>query len=160
MVAATAANIAHSSFEAANLRLGDFSGVTLEACDFSNANFDGSKWHRAVVTKCTLRGAVFFHADLSGSHFIDCDFRDADLQGFPDTPTEGATFLRCDFRRSGWHQRNLNDVSFVDCKLHGVFGHVIGAESARFERACLSPDGDGSQVVPKQAVIARWGASP
>jgi uncharacterized protein YjbI with pentapeptide repeats len=160
MILAEAAIISESTFQAANLRLGNFSSVTFEKCDFSKANLDGSKWRRAVVKNCDFREAVLFHADLSGSHFIECDFRDADLQAFPDTPTAGAMFIHCDFRRSGWHQRNLGDVSFVDCKLYGTFGQVTGLESAVFDRACLSPDGDGKQVVQKQEVIERWRRSP
>jgi hypothetical protein len=160
MIVAEAANFSHSSFRAASLQLGAFSDAVFEKCDFSEAKFGGSKWRRALVIKCDLRGAVLFHADLSDSRFVDCDFRDADLQGFPDTPTEGATFIGCDLRRSGWHQRNLRRVSFIGCKLYGVFGDVIESDGAVFERSCLSPDGDRAQVGSKQDVIARWRAYP
>jgi uncharacterized protein YjbI with pentapeptide repeats len=108
------------------------------------------------MTECTARKAVFFHSQIERARFVECDFREADFQGFPDTATFGAEFIRCDLRRTNWHGRNLTGVSFVDCKMQGIHGAVAGLEDAAIERADLSSDGDRSHIAAKGEILMHW----
>jgi uncharacterized protein YjbI with pentapeptide repeats len=154
---AVAARISNSKFDAACMRLSNFSEATIGECSFLQTSLEGSTWRRTVVSRSVFAGCSLFHADLRGAHFLDCDFRDSDIQGFPDVPIVGATFTRCDLRRSCWQGRVLEGVSFVDCKFHGVYGLPKGIESVSFEHIDLSPDGDNTRLVTRNDLISHWG---
>lgn len=153
---ARGAMITHSCLNGASLRLTVLADTTMEECELSQANLEGTQWRDAKISKVTARGALLFHSELRAARFVDCDFRDADFQGFADSGTAGAEFVCCDLRRTNWHGRNLSGVSFVRCRLHGAFGVVTGARLARLEDSDLSADGDGSLIVSKDELLRRW----
>ena len=66
------------------------------------------------------------------------------------------TFVRCDLRDTIWRDRDLFRVRFVDCKLAGVSGRPIFNETT-FERADVSPAGDGSELGGQREALALWG---
>lgn len=153
---ATGAVITRSCFDTASLRLCALNDAEIQECTFACANLEGAQWRGARLSRVAGRGALLFHSNLEAAHFLDCDFRDADFQGFLDSGTAGAEFVRCDLRRTNWHGRDLSRVAFIHCKLHGAFGAVTGLEMAQIVDADLSPDGDGSFIASRDEVVRRW----
>ena len=153
---ASNARVVQSCFNDARLRLANFTMSRLEDCTLHRANLEGTRWRAAQVHRCSATDALLGSARLEHAQFVDCDFRNADIQGFSDHSNRGLVFVRCDLRRTNWHGRTLRGVSFVDCKLHGIYGAVEDLEHAAFERADVSPDGDQSAVVGKEEAILHW----
>jgi uncharacterized protein YjbI with pentapeptide repeats len=153
---ASGAVITRSCFDKASMRLCTFNDTEIQGCAFQNANVEGSQWRGTRISNVVAQGALLFHSDIRSAHFVDCDFRDADFQGFADSGTGGAVFTRCDLRRTNWHGRDLSDVSFVRCKLYGAFGNVYGLDAARLEAPDLSPDGDGGHIANRNELIRHW----
>jgi uncharacterized protein YjbI with pentapeptide repeats len=154
---ARGAMISRSCLQNACLRLAVLTEALIRECDLSHANLEGTTWCKSIVSRVTAHGALLFDSDLSSAQFTDCDFRDADFQGFVDRGPTTAQFVSCDLRRTNWHGRDLSGVSFVRCKLHGAFGGVKGLHLARLESNDMSADGDGSLILAKDDLLKRWG---
>lgn len=120
---AAGATVQRLNLASAAVRHGIFEHATLEHSDLSHANLEGSRWEGARITHCNFAGALLADAQLDTATFIDCDFRDADLQQRETIPAgPGATprlerikFIRCDLRGSQWDRRGQARSSFTRC---------------------------------------------
>lgn len=132
-----------------------FDGSGMDSCDFSRANLTGSRWRGANAVQCRFAGAMLFDADCHQSIFAECNFRGADFgTRNPSLDSTGAFFYRCDLRESGWGERDLSGVRFVECKMFGVHGRPKVADVI-VTAPDTSPDGDGSRS-QAQDVYSAW----
>jgi uncharacterized protein YjbI with pentapeptide repeats len=146
---------------AGSMRNAKLDASLMESCDFERANLDRSDWRSATAFGSTFSGGVLSDTQLGGALFVECDLRGADLRTInlgPHASAAGAVFARCDLRESIWCGRDLDGVTMIDCKLHGVHGtpHVRGV---RISRPDLSLRGDGTVIGGAAEVIARWSRS-
>lgn len=153
---ATSAQIHHACLNEARLRSSKFAMAKLEDCTLHHANLESSVWREAQIYRCELNHALLGNADLGNARFVDCDLRHSDIQGFPDQLNYGLAFVRCDLRWTCWHGRSLRGVSFIDCRMHGVYGAVAALNSAVIERADMSPEGDQSVIAEKAEAVLHW----
>jgi uncharacterized protein YjbI with pentapeptide repeats len=90
--------------------------------------------------------------------FVECDLRGADLSVVntgPRATSVGVRFVRCDLRTTKWTARDLGNVTFLDCRMHGVMGTVLAA-GVDIVRPDLSPNGDGSLIGSASDVANLW----
>lgn len=89
-----------------------FLSLDLSGFDFGAAVFKSCQFH-----KCQFLRTSFIGADLSLSHFIDCEISDANLT---DACLDGAIFERCSMDRVQAHGADFNATYAEQCTLDGA----------------------------------------
>jgi uncharacterized protein YjbI with pentapeptide repeats len=143
---------------AASMRRADLRRCLAEHSDFSWANLERSNWRSASVFWCSFTGAVLNDVLCDDALFVECDLRGADLSvvnAGPRATSVGARFVRCDLRTTKWTGRDLGNVTFLDCRMHGVMGTVL-ATGVDIVRPDLSPNGDGGWIASAADVVNLW----
>lgn len=145
-------------FERAGLAGAYFDDSVLDGCIFDDAVANSTRWNSAQVISCRFRHCDLTDAALGFVLFADCDLRDADLSALRRADEQGiagAIFVRCDLRGSNWDGRSLHNVTFTECRMHGVQGRPK-LEGVRIANPNLSPD-DGEPIIgTAEDVRALW----
>ncbi len=148
--------------ESAELSGASFDDAVLDGCLLSGAAASSTYWCSAQLVSCQLVGIDLRDAALGYALFVDCDLREADLSAFRRSDPQGivgAIFVRCDLRGSKWDGRTLHNVTFSECRMHGVQGRPQLA-GVRVARPDLSLAGDGSFIGDAADVRALWEGQP
>jgi uncharacterized protein YjbI with pentapeptide repeats len=141
--------VAIARFEDAMIVGCRFDIAQLDRCSFRRAQVGGTSFRKADIRNSALDRAIFTDCDLRGACF---SLRTKDLLG----TTHQTLFERCDLRDTMWDERELDNASFIDCKLHGISGRPNSAVGVVIERPDLSPAGDGSAICGDVDVMTLW----
>jgi uncharacterized protein YjbI with pentapeptide repeats len=138
----------------------DLRRVRLVHATITDCNLDRALMIETPVVECRIertsfRAAKLWDSQIDRTGFVDCDLRDADLH---DNSLYGTSFVGCDLRGVDLTGRNLGDTSFERCKMHGIRGLPRVQGPVTVTDPDLSEAGDGSGVVPGDALLATWPA--
>jgi uncharacterized protein YjbI with pentapeptide repeats len=145
-------------FQKAQLAGASFDDAVLDGCVLNDAVASATHWNSAQLVSCRFHRCDLADASLGYALFVDCDLREADLSAVrrPDQlGIEGAIFVRCDLRGSKWDGRSLHNVTFTECRMHGVRGRPT-LEGVRISSPNLAPEDGGSCIGDAEEVRALW----
>lgn len=145
-------------FQRAELAGASFDDTVLDGCVFNEAIASSTHWSSAQLIACLFPRCDLTDASLGYALFADCDLREADLSAVrrPDQlGIEGAIFVRCDLRGSKWDGRSLRNVTFTDCRMHGVRGRPK-LDGVRIASPNLAPEDGCSHIGTAEEVRALW----
>lgn len=106
--------------------------------NWSDSEFNNCILHLSKIENVCFGGSSWRWADLRGTHFINCDFRGADLT---DANLIGSVFERCDFRDAEISWAKLKKTTFEQCGFSGVIGNVLDWDfESEYESLIINPD--------------------
>jgi uncharacterized protein YjbI with pentapeptide repeats len=139
----------------------DFDDASISDCDWTNAYLERSIWTRAVVVQSLFTGANLDEVTFDLARFDRCSFSRATLQDNSQrrgnvAVCNGTHFIDCDFRGANITGLRLNNTTFERCKFHGVIGAPVLEGPVTLVDADFSVDGDGSDMRSQADVVAQW----
>ncbi|MDX6521371.1 MAG: hypothetical protein QOG02_1156 [Gaiellales bacterium] len=131
------------------------SGLT-DGEEIVQGEIGGASWTGVQATGLRFDGVVVRDADLSGSTFIDCSFRDSVLENcnLANTTFRGGSFTRVAVDRG-----RLTGLNVVETELSDTTFRNCGAEMATFRHAaleCVTLDGCVLRQCEFMAVRGDW----
>ena len=117
-------------------------GATLKKSIFNNAEANDILLDGATLTQCTFLGTKMRRTVQNpglrlgaclGTHFIDCDFRGADISGL-----------------------RFANTTFERCKFHGLIGAPVLEGPVTIIDADFSANGDSSDMRSQADILAQW----
>jgi hypothetical protein len=130
--------------ERGDLRGLDFSLAHAEDAYWARIDFSYADFYRADLSAASLR-----HSTLSGAQFRETTLTDAVLA---QAVCHGTNFKYTDLRRADLSGADLTGASFEQAKVYGVVLAGATLEDLREHSVDLSPDGDGSKMLP----VSEW----
>jgi uncharacterized protein YjbI with pentapeptide repeats len=119
------ATLKNPSFTTSVLNFVKFTGATITNGVFKDSELYRVDWNSSIVENTVFDTCLMRDSKLAGATFKHCDFR-GNFLGISDRydhgTTTGARFEDCDFRRTGWHNRDLSGATFIRCKFAGAVG--------------------------------------
>lgn len=144
--------------ERAQLAGASFDDAVLDGCVLNDAVASSTHWNSAQLVSCLFARCDLTDASLGYALFADCDLREADLSAAR-CPGQlgivGAVFVRCDLRESKWDGRSLHNVTFSECRMHGVKGRPK-LDDVRIASPNLSPDDGACSIGTAEDVRILW----
>jgi len=156
---ATNTRLASCDLSASSLPRARFDAATIDRCSFDRANLERTSWIATRTNRSSFTGAMLIDARLDSAVFINCDFQGVDfgvVNGtLRDAPSR-TTFIRCDVRVSNWSFFSVGGCYFFECKMFGVHGRPLHADSVEIVRPDLSPAGNRSMLGTDADVRRLW----
>ena len=147
--------IEDSCFVGAYLGLSNFSETKIRGGNWSQSDLHRSAWIDAWVENVCFQKANFQGIRrLRGTHFIGCDFREANLLlAIP----QDTVFERCDFRGAYLDELILKNTVFKECAFYGCIGIPELEGDCQIIKADLSEEFDNTNTVTQEQMLAFWG---